>query len=114
MNFFDTDPVSLPKDGQYYFNVLVMCIAINPADAEQYLGKDVNEIQYIENLTAARPYLLYCFIDDELDKDTEFEIECYPHCVVEVSGQLGISWWDMLDFDTDDAWRIEPDEEDCY
>lgn len=114
MNFFDEDPISLPNDGQYYFNILVVCAAINPANAEQYLGKGIDEIQYTENLTAARPYLLYCFIDDELDKDTEFEIECYPHCVVEVSEQLGISWWEMLDFESEDTWRIEPEDETDY
>lgn len=114
MNFFDEDPMSLPRDGQYYFNILVRTIAVNPRCAEQYLGKDIDEMCFIEKLTDPRPQMYYCFVDDELDEDLDFEIECFPHCVVEVSKSLGVSWWEMLDFDTEDPWRIDMEyEEDC-
>lgn len=114
MNFFEEDPMSLPQDGQYYFNILVKTIAINPQQAEQYLGKGIDEIVYIDQITGPRPYIFYCYIDDELDKDIEYEIEYIPHCVVEVSESLGVSWWEMLDFDTEDPWRIDLDEEYYY
>lgn len=115
MNFFNEDPDTLPIDGQYYFNILVRTIAINPLVAEQYLGKGIDEACYIEKLTDPRPQLFYCFVDDELNPDIDYEIESYPHCVVEVSEQLGVSWWEMLDFDTEDPWRIDTEyEENSY
>ena len=111
MNFFDEDPMSLPRDAQYYFNVLVRIIGIHPSLANEVLGKGIEEVCYIEDIAEPRPTITYCFTDESLDEDTEFEIECFPHCVVEVSQSLGVSWWDMLDFDTDDPWRIDLEEE---
>lgn len=111
MNFFDEDPMSLPCDAQYYFNVLVRTIAVHPSVAQEVLGGQTEEVIFTEDITSPRPTVTYCYIDDELDEDTEFEIECFPHCVVEISESLGVSWWDMLDFDTDDPWRIDLDEE---
>ena len=109
MTFFDEDPKSLPEDAQYYFNVLVKIIAIHPDLAEHVFGADdIQEMCFIDEITSPRPSVIYCFVDDDLDEDTEFEIECYPHCVVEISQSLGVSWWRMLDFDPDDPWRIDP------
>ncbi len=113
MNFFDEDPMALPRDAQYYFNIVVRTIGVNPQYAEKYLGDNVDEICFLDKLTDPRPQMFYFFIDDELDKDMEYEIESYPHCVVEVSEQLGVSWWEMIDFDTEDPWRIDLNEEDC-
>lgn len=107
MNFFDEDPMSLPCDAQYYFNILVICVAINPQCSDEILGEGIEELTYIDKITDARPCAVFLYVDDELDDDIEYEMECYPHCVVEVSGQLGVSWWPMLEFDTDDPWRIE-------
>lgn len=107
MNFFDEDPMSLPRDGQYYFNILVRTIAVNPSLAKKIFPEKIDEICFIGDITQPRPCVTYTFIDDELDDDIEFEIECHPHCVVEISQSLGVSWWDMLDFDTNEPWRIE-------
>lgn len=112
MNFFDQDLEFFPSGAQYYFNVLVRVVAINPIHAEEILGQGVTEICSIEHITDPRPYIICFLIDDEIDKDTEYEIECYPHCVVEVDQKTGVFWWDMLDFDTEDPWEIIPEEED--
>lgn len=114
MNFFDEKPHDLAPDGQYYFNVLVKTIAVNPQCADIMRQQNLDELVSIEHITDARPYIIYCYIGYHLDKDTEYEIECCPHCVVEVSATEGITWWDMLDFDTDDFWRIDLDEETYY
>lgn len=107
MYFFDEDPMSLPNDAQYYFNICVTTIAIHPQCAEQYLGANVEEAIYTEQITSPRPRVYYFYIDDELDEDMEYEIENFPHCVVEISKTLGVAWWEMIDFDTNDLWRID-------
>lgn len=111
MNFFDEDPKNFQQSAQYYFNVLVKTIAIHPNLARQIFNTNIEEIFFIDKITSPRPNIIYCFIDDELDEDTEFEIEYFPHCVVEVSEITGVTCYDMLDFDTDDPWRIDLDEE---
>lgn len=112
MNFFDEDLKN--TDNEYYFNVLVTTIAINQNCTNRYLDSGINEITYIEKITSPKPQIVYCFVDNELDKDLEYEILNFPHCVVEVDAEKGIYWWNMIDFDTDDPWRIDLDEEDCY
>ena len=107
MSFFDEEYMALPNDGQYYFNVLVFCIGIHPRKADEYLGVGVDEITYIDEINDARPRAFFFFVDDTLPDDTPFQVEKYPHSVVEVSDQLGVSWYDMLDFEPDDPWRIE-------
>lgn len=107
MSFFDEEYLALPSDGQYYFNVLVFCIGVNPNKAIEVLGRGVQEVTYIDSINDARPHAEFFFIDETLADDVPYQIEEFQHCVVEVSEQLGVSWYEMLDFDTEDPWRIE-------
>lgn len=113
MSFFDSDPNSCPRDGQYFFNILVVNIGINPNNSNQALGQGIKNLWNIQNIVEPRPYIIHIFEDEEIDDDLIFEITMIPHCVVEVSQSLGICWEHMLDFDTDDPWRIDIDETDC-
>ncbi len=93
MRFYDQDPKSLPYDGQYFFNILVITIGINPKYRNKYLPNNVYEAQYIEKITEPRPYAVFIFTDDSLDDTVELDVKCIPHTVVEVSEQVGISWF---------------------
>lgn len=111
MSFFDEEPMSLPRDGQYYFNILVVCIGVSPQLMQENGFSDLLDIWDIQELTEPRPKIIHIYQDECLDEDIEYEMTYFPHCVVEVSPSLGVSWWDMLDFETDDPWRIDSDEE---
>lgn len=93
MPFYDWDPKALPCDAQYFFNILILVIGINPKYQHKYLPNNICEMQYIEKITEPRPYAVFIFINDDLDEDTELDMQCIPHGVVEVSQQLGISWY---------------------
>lgn len=113
MNFFDLDPGSFSKSSQFYFNVLVINVAISPQYAKEYFGNElIYEINYLEKLTDTRPTYIHFYVD-ELDEDAEFEMSYEPHCVVEVDRRNNVYWYDMLDFMTDDPWRIDTYDEDC-
>lgn len=111
MSFFDEDPMALPCDGQYYFNVLMINCAINPRCAKEYLGEGVDSIWYMEKINEPRPYALYCYVEPMLkDTDTDYKIEREQHCVIEISNQMSPCWYPMLDFETPDSWAIELDD----
>lgn len=127
MNFFDIKPESLPQDGQYYFNILVITIALNSENWEAFVEdssiEDLTCVWYLDELTAPEPKAICVYLEDELDQDIEesdieqviFSMEIYPHKVIEIS-KYGIAWYDMIDFNTGDFWsingEIEEDEED--
>lgn len=124
MNFFDIKLESLPHDGQYYFNILVITIALNSDNwrdfVEETQMKDLMCVWYLDELTNPEPRAICVYLEDELNEDDEeeervlFSMEFYPHKVVEISSQ-GVAWYDMLDFETGDFWsinnEIEEDEE---
>lgn len=124
MNFFDIKLESLPHDGQYYFNILVITIALNSDNwrdfVEETQMKDLTCVWYLDELTNPEPRAICVYLEDELNEDDEeeervlFSMEFYPHKVVEISSQ-GVAWYDMLDFETEDFWsinnEIEEDEE---
>lgn len=104
--FFDLDPQSLPRDCEYYFNILVITVAV-PVGS---LPEAIWEASDISRLKDARPIYLYVYEDEET---TEEQIDAYPHCVVEVNTKTDeISWYEMIDFETERPWDIEPIEED--
>lgn len=114
MQFYDEHPMHLPNDGEYYFNILVICIAISEDYADEILPEGVEDIWYCDHLTDPRPYAIHFYredpdemYDEEEDDCNDYEISYYPHCVVELSPTLGVTWFEMLDFDTEDLWRID-------
>lgn len=88
--FFDT----LPKRAQYYFNILIISIAVQL----DILGHK-NTVDLWDN--NARPTALHIY----LDRDSDY----IPHQVLEITPNNKISFYDMIDYDTDDPWGLEPD-----
>lgn len=112
MYFFDINPSYLPSDGQYYFNVLVITIALNYETWEEAIGdtgiEGLKSIWYIDQLTSPRPAAIHVYYEKELDGEEEydFEITTYEHKVVEISNN-GIGWYDMIDWETIDPWDFD-------
>lgn len=109
--FYNIPEHGLPQNGQYYFNILVICIAIKPDWRLEIFGNSqINDVWYLDNITSVRPYVYHFYIEQELinDKDNvDFYIEAYPHCVVEIRDDYNICFYEMIDFDTDDLWEID-------
>ena len=93
MLFYDQDPKSLPDDGHYFFNILMITVGINPKYRNKYLPENVYDTWYIDKITEPRPYAVFIFVDDSLDDTIEIDMKCTPHTVLEISKQLGISWF---------------------
>lgn len=119
MTFYDIPENGLPRENEYYFNVLVICIAVIPQLAKELLGENVDEIYYLDQITSTRPTVYHFYIEPELGiqydeteeeeyrEEVVYEICLFPHSVVEISPQGEISFFEMLDFDTEDFWRID-------
>lgn len=108
MTFFDNHPQHLPYDGEYYFNILVTCIALQPELAKEvFPQQEIVDIWDLDKITEARPQVVHIYSDETLSQDIDFEIQCFPHTVVEISQKYGISFYDMIDFDTEEPWKIE-------
>lgn len=106
--FFEEPYLSLPKDAQYYFNVLIICIALAPDYAEELFGNNsIVDLWDIQRVNDARPVAIHTYVSRNLNKDFDYEIECFPHQVVEVTDN--VAFYDMIDYDTDDPWRLDPD-----
>lgn len=65
----------------------------------------MDSICYIEHITDPRPYILFVSVDEEIEN---IEYEEFHHCVVEVS-PFEVSWYDMVDFETNTRWRFDVD-----
>lgn len=115
MNIFNLDPNSMPHDAEYYFNILVVNIAVR--ESLQMGNEDFyTDIWDISHITDPRPYIIHLYTeDDELFEDDErYMIMLYSNTAVEVSPTLGVSFYDMFDDDDDegdiqleDLWRLE-------
>lgn len=113
-NFWDLRPEAFSAGAQFYFNVLVICIAVSPSQAEYIFGnKDVQEFYTIDELTSSRPIFKYFYINDDIKEDLGFEVVYNPHSIVVLSDGE-VTWYDMIDFLTEDLWEINPIEEDKY
>ncbi len=124
MTFYHIPDNHLPKGAQYYFNVLAISIGVSQKEWEENFPKDTDEVWYTEQLTEPKPRIYHFYIIDDRD-DTELleelfseeeladievedlDIEILLHQVVEIHPTLGICLYDMLDFDTEDLWRID-------
>ena len=105
-SFFDIPNQALPQNCEYYFNILVISIAVPVGTLE-----GVESIDDLSRIKNARPLYLSIYESEECKKD--WEISVYPHSVVEVNTKTNeVSWYDMIDFETERPWAIEPIEED--
>lgn len=111
--FFDIEPKALPSDANtFYFNVLIKDIALRPGDLELPSITDMSDLWYIEHVMDARPWVAHFYIDEDNAKDTVIE---YPHCVIEIRDSGEISWYHMIDYETEDRWKLwDDDDEDFY
>lgn len=77
MNFFDIKPSSLPKDSQYYFNILVIIIGVNQ-ETWKLLTEDieisVQDIWYTDRITDPEPTVYCIYQEDNIEEDLEIEI----------------------------------------
>lgn len=102
MCFFDENPLNMPFDAQYYFNVCVINIAVRRS-----LGGEFEDIWDLSEITGPRPYVIHIFLDEEdtFEDDRKWDIEMMHHCIVEVSDSLGVSFYvsESTDIDLDDG-----------
>lgn len=110
--FFDLEDGFYGPDSQFYFNVMVYEIGLAPTTWFEVFGdieiEGMVSVKYLQYLTTARPrlYLFYPLNEQEAtEQDIDFDITYYDHQVVEVNG-TNIAWTDMIDFKTDDFWRL--------
>lgn len=108
--FFDIPQEYLPANCDYYFNVLMIELAVPIGALEKTFG--ITEYEDRLCLTSPRPRYLYVY-EDETVNDEDGELEVYPHVVVEINRDTNeFSWYDMLDFQTERPWAIDPIDED--
>lgn len=106
MSFFNENPMKLPEGANYYFNILIVNIAVRTS--ADILTEGLEEYWDISTILEPRPYVIHFYIDNNLPEDYDWQFECYPHKVLEIHPDLGISWYDMIDFTSDDPWGIWP------
>lgn len=97
MNFFDLEPMGCPRDAVYYFNILVVNIMFSPSAGFEY-----EEYWDLQHILDPRPYVVHLYTEDEeeiFENGDIFEVEYFPHSVVETSQSLGVCFYDMLDED---------------
>lgn len=72
MNFYDLDPMSLPKDAEYYFGITILelLVPIGSIPADDYWD--------ISHITDAQPYAIHAFPNDRVGWTV------YPNTVVEI------------------------------
>lgn len=107
--FFDEPYSQLPQDAQYYFNVLILCIAVSPQFAQEMFQNNIVDMWDIQKVTDARPIAVHIYITHHINKDFDYEIQCLPHQVLEIDPKIGVSFYEMIDYNTDDPWRLDPD-----
>lgn len=107
--FFDEPYSQLPQDAQYYFNVLILCIAISPQFAQEIFQNNIVDMWDIQKVTDARPIAIHIYITHHINKDFDYEIQCLPHQVLEIDPKIGVSFYEMIDYNTNDPWRLDPD-----
>ena len=54
--FFDEPYLHLPKDAQYYFNILIVCIAVSPEYAQEIFQQNIIDMWDIQNVNDGRPF----------------------------------------------------------
>lgn len=101
MYFYDLSNNQYPREAQYYFNVLLVDVSVCP---ELWKEKE-SSIWDITRVNEPRPVAFHIYVDNDMESDEEWAIDCYPHTVIEVANE--ISWYYMLDSsDSNDVWEI--------
>lgn len=109
-NFFDIPYEYLPQNCDYYFNVLMMELAVPVGALQKQFG--ITEYEDRQYLTSARPRYLYIYEDEDV-VDEEGELEIVPHTVVEINRDTNeFSWYEMLGYETEYPWSFDPIDED--
>lgn len=107
-SFFELPDHALPQNCEYYFNILTIEVAVPIGTLQKICN--ATDLEDISRIKDSRPIFMYIYEDEECD---DWEYEATPHTVVEVNTKTNeISWYDMLDFETERPWAIEPIEED--
>ena len=101
--FFDIDPMGFPQGASFYYNLVILVISI-PFDST-VMPKEFYDLWYIGGITETRPFAIYFFRDPNYKK---YDYELYSHCVLEIDENGEICWYDMIDYDTEDPWILEP------
>lgn len=102
MYFFDIDPMFVPHDAQYFFDVCVINIAVR-----ERLNGEFEDIWNLRELTSPRPIVWHIFKDDDstFESNRNVDVEIVHHAILEVRG-TEISYWladcGGLDFDDED------------
>jgi len=110
-NFFDLPEKALPQNCEYYFNVLMIEVEVPTGE----LAKVANcpglwEFTDMSRIKNPRPICIYYY---ESDDAHTWNIDTTPHTVVEFNTKTReMSWYDMLEFETESPWAIDPIEED--
>lgn len=113
MGFFDVNPMEMPFDAQYYFDVCVINIAVRES-----LNGEFEDIWDLSGVLEPRPYVIHFFQDedDAFDEDRDWDVEIYHHCVLEVSDSLGVSFFttDSSDIDVEEEFGDYADPDDFW
>lgn len=120
MTFYNIDPNTLPSGAQYYFDVLVYNIAISVDYADELFDDDILDIWYLDKITDAQPIAVHFYVQDEFDpeelelddecedySDVDYAMQALYHQVVEVHPTLGVSLYDMTDYETRGIWGFD-------
>ena len=110
-SFFDIPESALPRNCEYYFNVLFIEVELPEGELEKITGMEgLDEFSDISRIKDPRPICVYYYEDKDAHT---WNIEATPHTVVEFNTKTKeVSWYDMLDFNTESPWAIDPVEED--
>lgn len=102
MNFFSENPMSMPHDAQYFFDVTIINVAVRRSKANSF-----ESIWDTARVTNPRPVVFHIFaIDDSAFADDEkWKIDLVHHAVLEIRPTPEVSF-----FLTDKA-REENDED---
>lgn len=111
MNIFNIPPSSMPADASYYFNVLVVNIAVK--ESLQF-GRDeiYSDIWDTSHITDPRPFVIHLYAEDdeEFNDDENYIVELITNMAVEISESLGVSFYSMFDDEDDDEGDIKPED----
>jgi hypothetical protein len=104
MSFFSKSPCLLPEGAKYFFNILVINIGINYDNLSEFFNNGSCSAWYLDAINNPRPYVIHFFASST---PYDWELIGYPHCVIEITPEQKISFYEMLDFGTSDPWRID-------
>lgn len=110
MTFFKMDPLGFPKGAQFYFNLVIATIEIS--FESDLLPKDIYDYWYLGGIKEARPFAIYIYRHSEKTNDNHYDFDVFEHCVLEVDEDQEVSWYDMVDYETEDPWDPTPTLED--